>query len=156
MHSALSIAWFFAPIAAVAVLTAVVVLGRNRVRRGRSAAWSPWAVLPIAVVLGAYPGLRLLRGHEAILEAKPNACRALGHCGARVASWKRIVEGRYFELYARDDADCAAARVCPNVGWCSAVDGVCKATSDERCGVSEVCTNHGWCRALDGRCAPSP
>lgn len=154
MHSAWSIAWFLAPIAAVAAVSATAVLGRNRLRRGRSR-WSPWAALPIAVVLGAYPGLRLFRGYEAILAAQPNACRALGHCGARVATWKRIAEGRYFELFARDDADCVASRVCPMVGWCTAVRGECKATSDDRCRASDVCANHGWCVANDGRCAPS-
>ena len=54
--------------------------------------------------------------------------------------------------WATSDADCKASTYCAKNGWCTAKDGDCQAISDADCKGSTVCSERGRCTAKDGHC----
>ncbi len=80
-------------------------------------------------------------------------CRDSGHCTMRARQCWRAAESH---------AECATppypgrAETCATYGFCQAVAGVCRATTDEHCAQSAYCRRGGQCSEVDGRCAPTP
>ena len=76
---------------------------------------------------------------------KPADCKKGLTCDER--------EGVCFsERVRRKEIQCRTSKGCKGSGWCSAVDGGCKATKDEDCAESRTCKKYGNCFAVDGRC----